>query len=63
MKIEYVIGIDGATLVVYCVGEKCYQYARAFWDGTLYQPQEIYDTAAKARDVAVENIKVVIGYQ
>lgn len=63
MKIEYVIGIDGATLVVYRVAEKCYQYEMVFWDGTLYQPQEIYDTATSARDVAVENIFVVIGYQ
>jgi hypothetical protein len=62
MKIEYVIGISGAILVVYCIDEKCYQYEIVFWDRTIYQPQEMYESADKARDVGLENIKIVIGY-
>jgi hypothetical protein len=62
MKIEYLIGISGATLVVYCIDEKCYQYEIVFWDRTIYQPQEMYESANKARDVGLKNIKIVIGY-
>jgi len=32
-----------------------------FYDGSIYQPQEIYDAADKARDVGLERIKIVIG--
>ena len=41
----------------------CYQYEIAFWDSSIYQPQEIYDTADKTLNVGIEMVKVVIGYQ
>ncbi|MBE9044943.1 hypothetical protein IQ255_11075 [Pleurocapsales cyanobacterium LEGE 10410] len=62
MVIEYLIGISGATLIVYRVGEY-FQYEIVFWDGSLYQPQEIYHESGEARDVGLESIKIVIGYQ
>ncbi|WP_036487162.1 hypothetical protein [Myxosarcina sp. GI1] len=62
MKIECLIGISGATLVVYRVNE-CFSYAIAFWDGWVCQPQEIYYTAKEARDVGVSQIELVIGYR
>ena len=63
MKIEHLISINGALLIVYYTSSKCYQYEIAFWDGSIYQPNELYYTADKARDVGVERIKIVIGYQ
>jgi hypothetical protein len=63
MKIEYLISISGAILVVYRTHEGDYYYEISFWDGSLYQPTEIYDTAEKARDVGVEAIEIVIGYR
>ncbi len=63
MRIEHLISIKGAILVVYYTSSNCYQYEIVFWDGSSYQPQEIYYTANKARDVGIESIKIVIGYQ
>lgn len=62
MVIKHLVGIHGATLIVYRVDEY-FQYEIVFWDGSLYQLQEIYETADKARDVGLEMVKVVIGYQ
>jgi hypothetical protein len=62
MKLEHSICISGAVLVVYYVGDLYYQYEILFWDGSIYQPQEIYDTADKALSVGIESIKTVIGY-
>ncbi len=62
MAIKHLVGISGATLIVYRVDEY-FQYEIAFWDGSIYQPQEMYQTADKARDVGLESIKIVIGYQ
>lgn len=62
MKLEHSICINGAVLVVYYVGDLYYQYEILFWDGSIHQPQEIYPTADKARDVGLEMVKVVIGY-
>ncbi len=63
MKIEHLISINGAILMVYYTSSQCYQYEIAFWDGLIYQPNEIYKTANQALDVGVERIKIVIGYQ
>ncbi len=63
MKIEHLISINGAILIVYYTSNNCYQYEIAFWYGSIYQPNELYYTADKARDVGVEKIKIVIGYQ
>jgi hypothetical protein len=35
--------------------------AIAFWDGSIYQPTEIYCTAEAALKVGIDCIKVVIG--
>lgn len=62
MKLEHLICISGAVLVVYYVGDLCYQYEILFWDGSIYQPQEVYETAIQARNVGVASIKTTIGY-
>lgn len=62
MKLERLISINGAVLVVYYIGDLCYQYEILFWDSSIHQPQEIYDTADKALDVGIESIKTTIGY-
>ena len=61
MAIAHLISISGATLVVYRVDEY-FQYEILFWDGSIYQPQEIYNTADKALDLGIESIKITIGY-
>jgi hypothetical protein len=61
MVIEYLVGISGATLVVYRVDEY-FQYEILFWDGSIYQPQEIYDTLKVALNVGIDSIKTTIGY-
>ncbi|MBW4533187.1 MAG: hypothetical protein KME09_04550 [Pleurocapsa minor HA4230-MV1] len=62
MKLERLISINGAVLVVYYVGDLYYQYEIVFWDGSIHQPQEIYETAEKALNIGLEMVKVVIGY-
>ena len=52
MKLERLVSIDGAALAVYYVGDLYYRYEILFWDGSIYQPQEIYETADKAADSA-----------
>ena len=61
MTIEHLVGIDGATFVVYRVDDY-FEYEIAFWDGSLCQPQEMYETANKALEIGIESIKIVIGY-
>ena len=62
VKLERLVSINGAILVVYYVGDLYYQYEILFWDGSIYQPQEIYETADRALNVGVEGIKTTIGY-
>ena len=62
MKLERLVSINGAVLVVYYVGDLYYQYEILFWDSSIYQPQEIYETADKALSVGIDSIKTVIGY-
>jgi hypothetical protein len=72
MKIEHLISISGSILIVYYTRNKCYQYAIAlralatpiaFYDGSIYEPNELYYTAEYALKVGIDCIKVVIGYQ
>jgi hypothetical protein len=63
MKLEYLTSINGAVLVVYYVSNLGYQYEIAFWDGCIFQPQEMYESADKALNMGLETVKVVIGYQ
>ncbi len=62
MKLEHLISINGAVLTVYYVGDLYYQYEILFWDSSIFQPQEIYDTAEEALNVGIDSIKTVIGY-
>ena len=62
MKLEHLISINGAVLVVYYVGDLFYQYEILFWDNSIHQPQEIYESADKALNVGTDSIKTVIGY-
>lgn len=62
MKLERLVSINGAVLVVYYVSDRYYQYEIAFWDSSIYQPQEMYETADKALNVGIESIKTTIGY-
>ena len=63
MRIEHLISINGAILMVYYTKGKCYQYEIAFGDYTIYQPDEIYYTANKALEIGIERIRITIGYQ
>jgi hypothetical protein len=63
MKIGHLISINGAILMVDYSPGKCYQYAIAFYDGSIYQPNELYYTAEEALKVGIDCIQVVIGYQ
>jgi hypothetical protein len=62
MKIEHLMSINGAILMVYCINTSSYKYEIAFEDGSLYSPNELYYTADKALKVGVKSIKIVIGY-
>ena len=62
MKIEHLVTISGAVLTVYYVGDLFYQYEILFWDGSIHQPQEMYETVDEALNVGLKNIKTVIGY-
>ncbi len=61
MAIKHLIGINGATLAVYCVDEY-FQDEIVFWDSSIYQQQEMYETAEEALEMGIESIKIVIGY-
>ena len=63
MKLQHLITINGAILMVYHVGDRYYRYEILFWDGSIYQAREIYESADKALSVGLESIKIVIGYQ
>ena len=62
MKIEHLVTINGAILLVYYVGVRCYQYEILFWDSSIHQPQEMYETLDEALNVGIDSIKTVIGY-
>ena len=62
MKLQHLVSINGAVLVVYYVGDLFYQYEILFWDGSIYQPQEVYERAEGALNIGIDSIKTVIGY-
>jgi hypothetical protein len=62
MKIEHLMSINGAILMVYCINTSSYKYEIAFGDGSLYSPNELYYTAEKALKMGTQSIKIVIGY-
>ena len=62
MKLERLVSINGAVLVVYYVGDLFYQYEILFWDNSIHQPQDMYETVDEALNVGIDSIKTVIGY-
>lgn len=62
MKIEHLISINEAILMVYCINTASYKYEIAFDDGSLYSPNELYYTADQALKVGMKSIRMVIGY-
>lgn len=62
MKIEHLMSINGAILMVYCINTSSYKYEIAFGDGSLYSPNEMYYTADQALKMGMKSIKIVIGY-
>ncbi len=56
MNIQYLIGGQIATLIVYCTPHSSYQYQILLADGSLYQPQELYSTPEGALKVGLERI-------
>ncbi len=46
----------------YTSSDRDYYYEIVFWDGTLHQPDELYNTAHQALVIGTESIKTVIGY-
>lgn len=62
MKIEYLISISGSILLVYSTDEGDYWYEIILWDGSIYQPDELYYKANQALAVGRETIKIALGY-
>ena len=62
MKIEHLIVINGSILMVYRTNEGDYQYEIILWNGTLYQPDELYVKPDRALAIGLEMIEVVFGY-
>ena len=62
VKLERLVSINGAVLVIYYVGDRCYQYEILFWDNSIHQPQQIYESVDKALNIGIDSIKTVIGY-
>lgn len=60
--IEHLISISGSILLVYRTNKGDYQYEIILWDGSIYQPEELYAKARQALAVGRETIKSAIGY-
>ena len=63
MKIEFLIGGNIATLLVYGTPHSGYQYQILFNDGSLFQPHELYPTASLALQIGRERINLVNSYK
>ena len=62
MKLERLVSINSAILVVYYVSDLFYQYEILFWDNSIHQPQDMYETVDEALNVGIDSIKTVISY-
>lgn len=62
MGIEHVVCISSSLLLVYRTNQKDYRYEIYFWDGSFYQPNELYQTSHQALVIGTESIKIVMGY-
>lgn len=47
---------------MYRTDEGDYRYEIILWDGSIYQPEELYKKARKALVIGIESIKEAIGY-
>ena len=63
MTIKHLLTINGALLMGYHIDSKCYKYSIAFWDGGIYQTDDIFYTADRALEAGLEEIRITIGYQ
>lgn len=61
MKIEDLTIINGAILMVYAINIASYKYTILSVDSSIYAPNELYYTAAKAQLAARESIKIMTG--
>ncbi|BAZ43698.1 hypothetical protein NIES4102_06990 [Chondrocystis sp. NIES-4102] len=61
MKIEDITIINGATLMVYAINISSYKYTILAGDSSIYAPNELYYTAAKAQVAARESIRIMTG--
>ncbi len=59
MSIEYLIGGNIATLLVYRTPHFSYQYQILFKDGSLFQPQELYNSSSLALEVGLDMARLV----
>lgn len=62
MNIEYLIGGNIATLLVYSTPDSSYQYQILFADGSLDRPQELYTNVSVALEVGLESINLFNRY-
>lgn len=58
MNIEFLMGGNIATLLVYGTPNSGYQYQILLADGSLFQPHELYPTASLALKVGRERINL-----
>ena len=63
MTIEYLIGGNIATLLVYRTPYSSYQYQILFPDGSLFQSQELYTNLSVALEFGLEQLNLVNRYQ
>ena len=59
MNIEFLIGGNIATLLVYGTPHSGYQYQILFNNGSLFQPHELYSTVSLALQIGRERIRLV----
>ena len=58
-SIEYLIGGNLATLLVYRTPHFFYRYQILFPDGSLFQPQELYNASSLALEVGLDMARLV----
>ena len=63
MNIQYLIGGNIATLLVYGTPHSSYQYQILFKDGSLFQPHELYTFSSLALEVGLAKTRLVNSYQ
>jgi len=59
MIIKHLIGGNIATLLVYSTPHSYHQYQILFKDGSLFQPQELYNSSSLALEVGLDMARLV----